>query len=179
MAGLPRALPAWIAPPVFFGVALALYLSGLRNPLMFDDGHLQEWALRERYADAYLRFASRWVSDTTFSWVYSAFGYSIPAQRVFNMVAHAAAASALFVFATRLGTLVAQEARARWLALAGALVFVVHPVAVYAVGYLIQRSIVLATLFSVLALLCVLEALAAQSRRSAAGWYAEIGRAHV
>src|SRR5688572_33001396 len=115
MAGLPRALPAWIAPPVFFGVALALYLSGLRNPLMFDDGHLQEWAIRERYADAYLRFASRWVSDSTFSWVYSARGYTIPAHRVLNMGAHAAAARALFVLATRPGTPVAQQARAPWL----------------------------------------------------------------
>lgn len=178
MAAL-RALPAWLAGLLLLAGAAALYWSGLRNPLVFDDGHLQEWAIQTRYADAMLRFASRWVSDTTFSWVYAAFGYNLVPQRLFNLAAHAAAASALFVFAARLGTAVLQEPRARWLALGGAALFLVHPAAVYAVGYLIQRSIVLATLFSIVSLLCVLEALLAPSRRALLLWSAGAAVAYV
>jgi protein O-mannosyl-transferase len=156
----PRALPAGAAALLFLAAALALYWSGLRNPLLFDDGHLQEYWLRTKYMQAALHFASRWVSDTTFALVYLAFGYNTVAQRVFNLVAHAAVATALFALVTRL------QPDRRGLAFGGALLFLLHPVAVYGVGYLIQRSIVLATLFSVLTLICVLEA---QKRR---GWYA-------
>jgi tetratricopeptide (TPR) repeat protein len=176
---LPIAIPLRLAAPLLLGAALALYWSGLRSPLLFDDGHLQEWALRTRYADAMLRFASRWVSDTSFSLVYAAFGYNLVAQRVVNILAHAAVAAVLFAFTARLGELVLREPRARWLALAGALLFLLHPTAVYAVGYLIQRSIVLATLFSIVSLICVLEALVAESRRRAALWYAGAAGAYV
>lgn len=166
-----RSLPAWLALPALFGAAFALYWSGLRNPLLFDDSHLQEYFLRTRYVGAAFHMAPRWVSDASYGLIYAAFGYSIPAQRVFNMAAHAAVACALFAFAARLGGVVLQEARSRWLALAGALLFVAHPGAVYGAGYLIQRSTVLATLFSILALICVMEALCATARKRAALWY--------
>ncbi len=164
---------------LFLAAALALYWSGLRHPLLFDDGHLQEYWLRTKYVQAALHFASRWVSDTTFGLMYLAFGYNTLAQRVFNVVAHAAVATALFVLAARLGTLVLQEARARWLAFAGALLFVLHPAAVYGVGYLIQRSIVLATLFSILTLICVVEALCAKSRKLEFAWTAAAAALYV
>ena len=41
----------------------------------------------------------------------------------------------------------------------GALLFLVHPAAVYGVAYLIQRSIVMATLFGLVSLYCFLEGL--------------------
>jgi Tfp pilus assembly protein PilF len=49
----------------------------------------------------------------------------------------------------------------------GALLFVLLPAAVYGVAYLVQRSIVLATLFSLVSLRLFLEGLARQS----SGWY--------
>src|SRR5262245_31756868 len=61
------------------------------------------------------------------------------------------------------------------MALAGALLFVVHPVAVYGVAYLIERSIIMATLFSVVSLWCVLEGLL----RRSAWWYAGAAVAYV
>ncbi|EFK97765.1 hypothetical protein LDC_0180 [sediment metagenome] len=45
------------------------------------------------------------------------------------------------------------------MSLLAALVFVMHPVAVYGAAYLIQRTILLATLFSLLSWLCVLRGL--------------------
>jgi hypothetical protein len=109
-----RSLPGWLAVPALFAAAFSLYWSGLRNPLLFDDSHLQEYFFRTRYAGAAFHMAPRWVSDASFGLVYAAFDYSIPAQRVFNMAAHAAVACALFAFAARLGGVVLHEARAGW-----------------------------------------------------------------
>jgi tetratricopeptide (TPR) repeat protein len=91
---------------------------------------------------------------------------------------HAAVGAALFGFVARLaGALLpdTRETQARWLALGGALLFVLHPAAVYGVAYLMQRSIILATLFSTLALWGVLEALL-RGRRA---WYAAAAIAYL
>jgi tetratricopeptide (TPR) repeat protein len=52
-----------------------------------------------------------------------------------------------------------------WFAFFGALIFASHPVAVYGVAYLIQRSTLMATLFMLLMLLAYLEGLLSGSRR--------------
>ncbi len=54
-----------------------------------------------------------------------------------------------------------------WMALFGALLFVAHPVAVYGVAYLIQRPVVMATLFGLAALWLFLEGLVRNGR----GWF--------
>ncbi|MDP1995860.1 MAG: tetratricopeptide repeat protein [Gallionella sp.] len=74
---------------------------------------------------------------------------------------HGAVTIALFLFLARLFDAV-YGARAdsllsyRALAFCAALLFALHPVAVYAAGYLVQRTIVMATLFSLLAMLAYL-----------------------
>ena len=69
-------------------------------------------------------------------------------HRLLSLALHVGCAWALYGILRRL-----LGAGERWLALAGSLLFVLHPVGVYAAGYLVQRSIVLATLFSLLSLL--------------------------
>jgi protein O-mannosyl-transferase len=117
----------------------------------------------------------RWLSDATYGWVYRAVGPDLAWQRLVNAVLHGCTGIALFAFFGRLFSVVLQEPRWRSFAFIGALAFVLHPVAVYAAGYLMQRSMLLATLFSVIALACALEGLL---RRSLA-WYAAAAIAYA
>src|SRR5687767_12430145 len=135
------------------GAALGLYWSGWRYPPVFDDHVLSAAWLKMHLERAPSLFAMRWVSDLSFEWAHLA---RVP-QRVVNVLLHAGTAAVLFGFLARLFGALIEERRAKWLAFAGAAFFVLHPVAVYAVAYLIQRSIILATLFSLLCLWCVLE----------------------
>lgn len=163
------------AGALLLAAALALYWSGLRHPLLFDDYHLGAYSLKTYYAGALSRFGElRWLSDATYGWVYRLSGDGIAGQRLASVFLHAATALVLFGFLRRLfGTLLA-DARTGWLAFFGALWFVLHPVAVYGAGYLMQRSIVLATLFSLAALWCTLEALL----RRRAAWYVAAAAAY-
>lgn len=133
--------------------ALVLYWSGWRYPPVFDDHVLSEAWLKMQLARAPSPFATRWVSDLSFEWAYRA---GVP-QRVVNVLLHAGTAAVLFGFLARLFGALVDDRRAKWLAFAGAAFFVLHPVAVYAIAYLVQRSIILATFFSLLCLWCVLE----------------------
>jgi len=137
--------------------ALLLYWSALRHPLVFDDYHLNEHALKTYYTQARAWFGLRWLSDASFGWVYALFGKTVIWQRLANVLLHAATGAVLFGFLSRLFGAVLGDPRSRWLAFFGAALFVLHPVAVYGVAYLMQRSIILATLCSLLALWCVLE----------------------
>ncbi|MES2949230.1 MAG: tetratricopeptide repeat protein [Pseudomonadota bacterium] len=108
-----------------------------------------------------LQFKARMLSYGSFVWVQALFGENIPLQRGVNVVLHLGTCWALYRFFALLlpriayakdtvdapGFAASQLAALR----VGVLVFALHPVAAYAVGYLIQRSIVMATLFGVLA----------------------------
>lgn len=151
-----------------FAAAAALYWSGLRYPPVFDDGKLAEPFFRA-YAGTPFPFDLRWLSYGSFGWVYSMFGADLYWQRLANLLLHAAVASMLFLFLKRLFGVVLpaeRELGARF-AFFGALLFLVHPVALYGVAYLIQRSILMATLFSLLSLWLFLEAL----ERRRWGWH--------
>ena len=146
-------------------VAAALYGRSLSYPLVFDDFHLHEQALGAPQA---FDLGMRWLSSGTFGWIHRHVGADIAWQRALNIALHAGVGAVLFGFLARLFAAALPEApRLRWLAFLGAAAFVAHPVSVYAVAYLMQRSIVMAALFSLAMLWCVLEGLV---RRSAA-WH--------
>jgi len=156
-----------LATAVFFVTALAVYWGTLRNPLVFDDRVLREDLLRH-YASSWFQFDLRWISYASFGWVYQVFGKDWFWQRLVNVCLHAAVATTLWLFLARLFEVVMPQsdpARPRiglapgWCALFGAMVFLLHPVAAYGVAYLVQRSILLATLFSLVSLRCFLEGL--------------------
>src|SRR5690606_35442129 len=104
-------------------------------------------------------------------------------QRAFNLVLHAGVVVALWALYRRVlryvqaspaedGAGAAGEPhRSPALGLAIA-VFALNPVAVYAVAYLIQRSIVMATLFTVLALWCFVRAVGERRPLFLAGAFA-------
>lgn len=161
--------PFALAALALLGAALLLYWGSLRHPLVFDDAqNLRDYTLATVYADAASRFGLRWLSDASFWWIRKLCGQDLLWQRLANVLLHAGTAALLFGFLSRLFRAVLDDPRTKWLALSGALLFLLHPAAVYAVAYLIERSIILAALFSVAALWCVLEGLL----RRSSGWYA-------
>jgi Tfp pilus assembly protein PilF len=168
---IPRA--SW-AIAALFAAALTLYSVSLRNPPVFDDAQLTEGFLRA-YGSSLFRLDLRWLSYSTFSWTFDVFGKDWIWYRLTNVLLHAATASTLFVFLSRLFTLIVPvpapaagpSIAPAWMAFFGALIFLAHPVAVYGVAYLIQRPIVMATLFGLASLWLFLEGLV----RSGRAWY--------
>jgi tetratricopeptide (TPR) repeat protein len=156
--------------------ALALYWRSLGYPPAFDDFQLTRFALDDYYAKALSRIGRmRWLSEGSFGLVHVVLGPDPAWQRLVSVLLHAATAISLFGFLSRLFAALLADSGARWLAFFGALWFAVHPVAVYGVAYLVERSIVLATLFSIAALWCVLEGLL----RRSAPWYAAAAAAYL
>ena len=156
----------WIALPA---ATALLYAGTLHYPRVFDD---------LTYVPSVGAGLHRWLADETFRLI----GPDLGAERLANIALHAAVAMVLFGFLQRLFEAVIGNAR--WTAFFGALAFAMHPVAVYGVAYLTQRSIILATLFSVAALWCVLEGLQRRSvlwHLAAAGLYflAVISKEHA
>jgi tetratricopeptide (TPR) repeat protein len=146
--------PAWLTAAALGGIAAlaaALYLPFLGNPPIFDDRIFFAGYRFYEYARFPLGLGLRFPPYFSLAWVHVIFG-SIETHRVVSLLAHAACAWALF------GLLRSLEIR-RLAAFAGAALFAVHPVAVYGAAYLTQRSIVLATLFGLLALIMFLRGL--------------------
>jgi tetratricopeptide (TPR) repeat protein len=133
---------------VLAALAAALYLPYLGNPAFFDDRFLFSGQDFAHHALFPFGLGLRHPAYFSLAFVQTIFG-SIEAHRVVSLLFHISCAWALYAL------LRALEVQ-RLAAFAGAALFAVHPVAVYGAGYLVQRSIVLATLFSLLALLLFL-----------------------
>lgn len=170
---LPGQGPAALLVVAALVAVYALYWPVLGAPLFFDDELITRDSFRLDYGQllsARVRALSyhsivlieRWAGAEHVFW-----------QRVVNVALHAAVAASLFLFHRAFvqalarsdtestapeGTRPRQEAslpHGRWLGLVLCflcLAFLLHPVAVYGTAYVVQRSILLATLFSVLAL---------------------------
>ncbi|MEW6689437.1 MAG: tetratricopeptide repeat protein [Pseudomonadota bacterium] len=141
-------------------LALALYGGSLGYPLVFDDKRLVGALAAMR--DAGFSLERRGITFGSFGWIYGAFGPDWRWQRLANVLLHGAVAVALFLFLRRLLAVVPGSPSGRaepWYAFAGAALFALHPAAVYGVAYLTQRSILLATLFSLASLWLFLEGL--------------------
>ena len=153
---------------------IALYAGSLHAPFVFDDiVYFSNPENIAKYSHKYFSFDLRWLSYATISWTANWFGPDIFWLRLGNVVLHAANAIALFFLLRRLFqvTLASSDtandmpASLAWFAFFGALIFALHPVAVYGVAYLIQRSTLMATLFVLLMLRVYLEGLLR------GGWY--------
>ncbi|MFN4028660.1 MAG: tetratricopeptide repeat protein [Acidovorax temperans] len=155
---------------------LGIYLPGLRNELLFDDLRLSDGTIFGEYGSL-LQFKQRLLSYGSFVWLQSLFGEGWWKQRIFNVALHLGTVAAIYALLKALlehakfpkeFEAQAHFGASRTAALqVGVALFALNPVAVYAVGYLVQRSIVMATLFAVLA--CWLFVRGLQTNR--AGWY--------
>ena len=146
----------------------AVYAGALHAPFVFDDiVFFENPELVAKYGHAYFSLDLRWLSYATLSWTTSWFGMDVFWLRLGNVTLHTANAITLFFLLRRLfqATLVKGDvtdhipAPLIWFAFFGALIFALHPVSVYAAAYLIERSILMATLFVLLMLLAYLEGL--------------------
>jgi len=149
-------------------IVLALYAGSLHAPFVFDDRDFFESPeILAKYGRTYFSFDLRWLSYATFSWTVNWFGLDVFWLRLGNVLLHAANAVTLFFLLRRLFqvTLVNNDPSSGippslgWFAFFGALIFALHPVSVYGAAYIIERSILMATLFVLLMLLAYLEGL--------------------
>ncbi|WP_151445480.1 hypothetical protein [Lacisediminimonas profundi] len=154
---------------LLIGAVLALYLPFLSNPFFFDDlTFFSSAPVPSAGLDFLLR--PRGIPYDSMLWTMQWFGSTLPhAYRLVDAVLHAATAVALFVLLRSLlqhscGQS-AQSSALDFAAAAAALVFALHPVASYVAGYIVQRSIAMATLFSLLCLWAWLNAAATGKNR--------------
>lgn len=149
--------------PLVLAALLVIYLPGLGNALIYDDGYLADGELFADYRSAF-DLRARMLSYGSFVWLQALVGEGWWKQRLFNVLLHGAVVLALWALYRQIlrhiapppgddpaaATPVAyHQSPALGLAIA---FFALNPVSVYAVAYLIQRSILMATLFAVLAL---------------------------
>jgi tetratricopeptide (TPR) repeat protein len=141
---------------VAVGLAV-IYAPGLANLPVFDDAYFTEGEVAKRFATFELR--PRMLSYGSFLWLEALFGAGLWKQRLLNVFLHLGVVCALWGFYREILRAVTaprpepgeaeqpyHESAAIGFAVA---FFALNPMAVYAVAYLIQRSIVMATLFVV------------------------------
>jgi tetratricopeptide (TPR) repeat protein len=172
--------------PAVLVVVLLVYLPGLDNSLVFDDGYLADGELFADYRSA-LEFRARMLSYGSFVWLHAVLGAGWWKQRLFNVLLHCGVVIALWALYREILRHIAsapgataedapQQSFADSPALGFAIgFFALNPVAVYGVAYLIQRSILMATLFVVLGLWSLARGL----RLGRAGWLAGALAAYV
>ena len=145
-----------------------LYAGSLSAPFVFDDfTFFSNPETLSRYGHAYFSLELRWLPYASLALTADWLGFDRSWLRLGNVLLHAANAIALFFLLRRLfrvtlsgtGTPSGTPPGMTWYAFFGALLFALHPVAVYGVAYLIQRSTLMATLFMLLMLLAYLEGL--------------------
>ena len=143
------------------GLATMLYSQFLWNPIVFDDMPFFMLDMAGGQPVSAYRFAPlelRSLPYATLAWTKAWLGLDLIYFRLGNLLLHAGVVVALFAVLTRLFNAVipaqpVNRISPQRAAFFAALLFALHPVSTYAVGYLVQRTIVMATLFSVLALL--------------------------
>lgn len=147
---------------------LIVYLPFLGNPFFFDDLPFFYGNNASEFAGSPLQLHLRWLPYASLGWTWAFF---IDAPHFFhlgNALLHAANVILLFYLLRLLSraTIPAlNESIPAWGAWLGALIFACHPVAVYAVGYVVQRSILMATLFSLVMLLSYVQGLLSGKKR--------------
>lgn len=139
---------------LFVAVAL-VYLPWLGNSFIFDDLNLFSGDVLNHYAHSMFHFDLRWFPYASVGWTAWLFSDVVPHFfHLGNLLLHAANTILLFYLLRQITGAVLPETHDSPVLVLGAwfaaLIFALHPVAVYAVGYVVQRSIVMATMFVLL-----------------------------
>lgn len=150
----------WIAS---IGILIAaLYGQFLHNPIVFDDKYFfmmdsDGHSSVEQFLEL-SPFDLRALPYASLAWSAQLFGFDLLPFRIENLLLHWFVVIALAVFVLRLYCSVLPDAGSGENAgmtttvLTVVTLFALHPVAVYAAGYLVQRSTVMAMLFGLLCL---------------------------
>lgn len=156
----------------------SVYAPALRNEIVWDDTALilrdpliRSWRLIPEgfqhflFTDATASDFYRPIQRLTYTLEYAAYGVRPFGYHFISILSHAAAAIALFFFATELLRLAgADERRTRWVPFGAALAWAIHPAHSAAVAYIAGRADPLAAAFGFAGLACALA-----SRRKTAG----------
>lgn len=146
-----------------------VYLPFLGSDFFFDDlmffGETAKY-----YATSWFQFDLRWFPYASLGWSVTIFSDVVPHFfHLGNVLLHVGNVLLLFYLLRQLlGAIIEQPEQSRtiiWGAWLAALLFAVHPVAVYAVGYVIQRSILMATFFALVMQMSYLRALLTGQKR--------------
>lgn len=160
-----------LAALVLLSVAFGLYGTRLDAPLVFDDLDFFSAHYVSTFGGEVSPLSRRFWSYASFAHQHLLFDHDFPAMRVGNILLHALTALALAALIRKLLALTAAESqplpsfRGGFVAVMMALLFVVHPVAVYGVAYLVERTIQMAALFSLLTWLSYLHAIESGRKR--------------
>jgi len=161
-ASTPKQFPPLIGVGLIMLLACSLYLPFLDNPPVFDDAFLFSGRHFFYYATHPFGFQLRVPPYFSFASAHVLTG-SMEVNRILSLAFHIACSLALYKLiydllrtvrdTDRTGSAPGTELHAATWAFISAAVFAIHPVAVYGAAYLVQRTIVLATLFSLLSVI--------------------------
>lgn len=145
-------------------LVILLYVPFLGSPFFFDDLTFFFGGIAQHYAHSWFHFDLRWLPNASLGWTEAVFSNAATqVYRLENLLIHAANTVLLFYLLRKLMTAATgngENAGAiAWGAWFGALFFALHPVAVYAAGYVVQRSILMATFFALTTQLAYLHGL--------------------
>lgn len=137
-----------------------LYGQFLNNQLIFDDlNFFMTNASGTQSVDSYTFsfIGLRSLPYATLTWTKTLFGLDLVNFRLGNLFLHMATVLALYAFLKYMLSVAytgktSEAMTASQGAFLAAFLFALHPLATYAVGYLVQRTILMATLFSLLAM---------------------------
>ncbi len=147
-----------------------IYLPFLGSPFVFDDLGFFKGDEPEIYAYSPYIFNLRWLPYASLGWTYVIFNdLDTHMYHLGNLLLHFGNVILLFYLLREIVSAVmpnlerpASIVQGAWL---GALVFACHPVAVFAVGYVIQRSILMATMFALVMQLAYIKGLLSGNKR--------------
>ena len=152
---------------VLAAAVILLYGNFLSSQLVFDDLYYFRTKHPE-YLETIFSLNLRWLPYATFEWTSVLVGNGTFWLRLGNLALHIANTLLLLLlmrslFAAALtGEHTSPANRTlspSWLAFFGALIFALHPISVYGAAYLVQRTILMATLFSLITYLLFSEGL--------------------
>lgn len=139
-----------LAFPLLLAVAVAsLYLPFVSSPPFFDD--LNYFNIAALLAREEFHFAPRWGARWLIGRTFEFFGQEPDAFRITSLAIHLMVGLSVYFFVRQLLRVADFGPAASFAAFAGSLLFLIHPMATFAVGYIIQNTILLAMLFCVLA----------------------------
>lgn len=175
-------------------LAVALvYIPFVNNPLFFDDFPFFSDTVNHFVSDPWHLY-SRWLPYMSLAWTYTLFSDAPLPLHLGNLLLHFANTVLVFVLLQQLCSLTLNKnkpsanqtiplpafhfsthfftAPSNWGAWLGALAFACHPVAVYAVGYVVERSIVMATFFTLAMQLAYIHGLVSSTKPQQTIWLA-------
>ena len=181
----------WLADPLTWALVLfpvigfLLYSKTLDAPFIFDDAsnivanvkvriyELSLGALKEAATSE--PSSTRFLPNISFALNHYASGLDVRGFHLVNVMIHVITSLVLFVFARltlRTPALSDTGKAARWVPLATALIFLVHPLATNVASYIVQRMASMAAMFYIMSFTCYIAARLDENRRKSLAFFA-------